>query len=251
MWLGLLVSATAVLLTLYLLGRQDEEKVRRDWELLLSPRGERLYRGIEARVRSEAELADHAYVEAFAARELGSFEEARHLLDVGYRIIERLAPDLLKLLAAMATFSRTVTTMAPTRPVRAREFRSRQVRSLARLGEVLHAALFTTAERFRLRLYILGRSLASVKRFLLERPSADATLEEWQQIDAAREDFRTLTDTSLATVKQLLDALHRRPSPDLLWQLAERREQWRETPPAGGWLLFAVLAGALLLALAI
>ena len=65
---------------LYILGRRDEKKVRRDWELLLTPRGEQLYRTIETRVTSEMQLATITYDEAFSVRELGSASRALHIL---------------------------------------------------------------------------------------------------------------------------------------------------------------------------
>ena len=48
------------------------------------------------------------------------------LLDVGYRVIEKFAPDMLRLLAAMATFSRMVSAIAPVKPLRPKDFRLRQ-----------------------------------------------------------------------------------------------------------------------------
>ena len=61
------------------LGHRDERKVRRDWELILTPKGEKLYHSIETRVSSEMELANLTYEEAFSVRELGSLEEAKLL----------------------------------------------------------------------------------------------------------------------------------------------------------------------------
>src|SRR5688572_12966806 len=102
------LSALGGLVVLYLFGRRNERAVRRDWELLLTPKGEQVYRTVEGRVQSQMQLADLTYEEAFAVRELGSVEEAKHLLDVGFRVIEQFAPNMLKLLGAMATFSRMV-----------------------------------------------------------------------------------------------------------------------------------------------
>ena len=130
MWLAVALMVSSVPLILYLLGRRDEGKVRRDWELLLTPRGEGVYRRIEARVQAEMQLADLTCDEPFTFRELGSIDEAKHLLDVGYTVIAKFSPNFLKMLAAMATFSRMVSAMAPT------------------------------AQRWRLRLYIFGRTLA-------------------------------------------------------------------------------------------
>jgi hypothetical protein len=212
MWLGIALSGAAVLLVLFLLGRRDEGKVRRDWELLLTPRGEKVYRSIESRVQSEMALADMTYDEAFTVRELGSVEEAKHLLDVGYKVIEKFSPNMLKLLAAMATFSRMVSAMAPVAPLRPQAFRITQIASLAYLNQLVHRFLVTTTERDRLRVYILGRSFGLATRFLLDSTrrivSGDPDAErEWDQIQAVRQDFQTLTDESLESLRVLLTSL--------------------------------------------
>jgi hypothetical protein len=212
MWLAIAVTVASVPLILYLLGRRDEGKVRRDWELLLTPRGEKVYRSIESRVQSEMQLADMTYDEAFTVRELGSVDEAKQLLDVGYKVIEKFSPNMLKLLAAMATFSRMVSAMAPISPLRPQGFRMAQIASLAYLNQFLHRFIVTTAERYRLRVYILGRSFGLATRFLLDstrrivanEPEAE---REWEQIQAVRQDFQTLTDESLDSLRVLLTSL--------------------------------------------
>ena len=57
---------------------------------------------MEDKLQTDLALADVAYDEAAALRELGSVDDAIRLLDVGYRIIENFAPSMLRLLAAMA-----------------------------------------------------------------------------------------------------------------------------------------------------
>jgi hypothetical protein len=214
-------SALGCLVVLFLFGLRNERAVRRDWELLLTPRGEKLYKSIESRVHSEMSLAELTYDEAFSVRELGSVDEAIHLIDVGYRVIEKFAPNMLKLLAAMATFSRMVSAMAPVNPLRPRDFKLAQIVSLAYLNGLLHQFLVSTAERYRLRVYILGRSFALGARFLLEstqkivrkEPEAD---REWEQIQAIRQDFQTLTTESLDSLKVLLTSLAAEKREDLL-----------------------------------
>jgi hypothetical protein len=218
MWwfIGLTVLGGAAIL--FLFGLRNERAVERDWELLLTPRGEKLYHSIRKRVSSEMALADMTYAEAFAVRELGSVDEAKHLLDVGYRVIEQFSPNMLKLLAAMATFSRMVSAMAPVTPLRPKDFRLAQIVSLAYLNSVLHQFLVSTSERYRLRLYIVGRSFALGTRFLLDstrrilggEPEAE---REWSQIQTIRHDFQVLTEESLDSLKILLTSL-----------AAERRE---------------------------
>src|SRR5258708_4032379 len=215
------LSALGCLVVLFLFGLRNERAVRRDWELLLTPRGEKLYKSIESRVHSEMSLAELTYDEAFSVRELGSVDEAIHLIDVGYKVIEKFAPNMLKLLAAMATFSRMVSAMAPVNPLRPRDFKLAQIVSLAYLNGLLHQFLVSTAERYRLRVYILGRSFAlgapflldSTQRIVRKEPEAD---REWQQIQAIRQDFQTLTTESLDSLKVLLTSLAAEKREDLL-----------------------------------
>jgi len=217
----LIVLAVLCLPLLYLLGRRDEKRVHRDWDLLLTNKGETLYRTIHTRVTSEMQLANLTYDEAFSVRELGSIEEAKHLLDVGYKVIEQFSPSMLRLLAAMSTFSRMVSAMAPVKPLRPQSFRVAQIASLAYLNQLLHNFVVTTAERYRLKIYIMGRSVGLATRFLLSstkriaegQPNAE---KDWEQIQFIREDFQTLTEESLASLKVLLTSLAAEGRGDLI-----------------------------------
>ena len=220
------VTVVSSFVVLYLFGRRNERSVRRDWQLLLTPRGISVYQTIEGRVESEMALANLTYDEAFSIRELGSLEEAKHLLDVGYRVIERFSPNMLQLLATMARFSRMVSAMAPVGPLRPRDFRLTELASLAYLNGLIHQFLVSTSERFRLRLYILGQSfglatrslLRSTERIVADEPEAE---REWEQVDAIRQDFDTLTRDSLDSLKVLLTSLAAEKREDVLGQLEE------------------------------
>ena len=142
-------AVVSCLLVLFLIGRRNERLIRRDWEMLLTPRGEKVYGAIEGKVRAEISMADLSFEHALAYRELGTTEEAIRLLDVGYRVIEKFAPDMLRLLAAMATFSRMVSAIAPVQPLRPKNFRLVQVSSLAYLNGMLHQFLVSASERYR------------------------------------------------------------------------------------------------------
>jgi hypothetical protein len=137
---------------------------------------------------------------------------------VGYKVIARFSPNMLKLLAAMATFSRMVSAMAPVAPLRPKDFKLAQIVSLAYLNSLLHQFLVSTSERYRLRIYILGRSFALGTKFLLDSTDRivkgePETGRDWDQIQAIRHDFQALTNESLDSLKVLLTSL-----------AAERRE---------------------------
>jgi hypothetical protein len=189
-------SVLSCFVVLYLFGRRNERAVRRDWQLLLTPKGEDVYRTIEGRVQSEMELANLTYDEAFSFRELGSVEEAK------------------------------VSAMAPVTPLRPRDFRLTEIASLAYLNGLVHQFLVSTAERFRLRVYILGQSfglatralLRSTKRIAGGEPEAE---REWDQVDAVRQDFDTLTRDSLDTLRVLLTSLGLEQREQVLRKLQE------------------------------
>ena len=208
-WIFFAGALVGGLVLLFLLGRRDERRVRKDWELMLTPKGQRLYTSVESQLKTDLELMNMTYDEAASLRELGSVEDAKDLLDAGFRVIEHFAPTLLKLLAAMATFSRMVSAMAPVAPLRPRAFQVGGLKGLAYLNQVLHHFLVTTTERFRLRVYILGRCVGlavkymvrSTSRITENQPDAD---REWEQIAAIREDMGTLANESLESLKTLL-----------------------------------------------
>ncbi len=226
MWWMIGASVASCFVVLFLFGRRNERSVRRDWQLLLTPRGENVYRTIEGRVENEMALANLTYEEAFSIRQLGSVEEAKHLLDVGYRVIERFSPNMLQLLATMARFSRMVSAMAPVTPLRPRDFRLTELASLAYLNGLIHQFLVSTSERFRLRVYILGQSfglatrslLRSTRRIVADEPEAE---REWEQVDAVRQDFDTLTRDSLDTLRVLLTSLAAEKRDEVLGQLED------------------------------
>jgi len=226
MWWMVAGSVASCFVVLFLFGRRNERAVRRDWELLLTPRGEKVYRTIEGRVQGEMALADLTYDEAFSVRALGSVDEAKRLLDVGYKVIERFSPSMLQLLSTMARFSRMVSAMAPVTPLRPRDFRLTEIASLAYLNGLVHQFLVSTAERFRLRIYILGQSFGLATRVLLratrrivhDEPEAE---REWEQIESVREDFQTLTRDSLDSLRVLLTSLSAEKRDDVLKGLQE------------------------------
>jgi hypothetical protein len=221
MWWMLAGSVVGCLVVLYIFGRRNEQAVRRDWDVLLSRRGEQVYKAIEGKVQGEMQLATLTYDEAFAVRALGSLDEAKHLLDVGYKIIERFAPSMMQLLSTMARFSRMVSAIAPVRPLRPRDFRLAEIVSLVYLNGLLHQFLVSTSERFRLRIYIIGRSFGLATRYLLRsterivrnEPEAE---REWRQIETVRHDFQVLTEESLESLRALLTSLGAEQRDDLL-----------------------------------
>lgn len=218
------VTGASTLLLLFLLNRRDEARLKREWTFLLSRRAERLYTRVEQRVTIELAVAETAYDEAFAVRQLGSIEDAIRLLDIGYRVIEIFAPNMMRLLSALSVFSRMVAAVTPVQPLRPRDFRLPEIANLAFLNRLVHAFLVSAGERFRLRAYILGQGFGVALRYLLRstrrivgrEPAAD---REWEQIRLVREDLDALTRESLESMRALLAALDAERAEELLKQL--------------------------------
>lgn len=184
----------------------------RDWETLLNTNDQVLLARMSGQIDGSLAMADYAYARADQQRAVGSVDEAIGLIELGYGTIERAAPDLLRLIAGMAVFSRMVSAMVPVAPLRPRDFKVSQVSSLAALNQILHRFVVTTGERFRLRLYIIGQGVGMVVRFLAGatrriRESRSADDRDWEDVAALRSDFRTLTDESLASFRACLASL--------------------------------------------
>lgn len=180
--------------------------------MLLTPRGRRAYDEVKERVNDELALADLALGRALELRKLGSLEEALELLEAGYGLIGRFSPSMRTFLAGLSVFSRMVVATAPVAPLRPLDFKVGRLASLASLNGLLNGFLVTTAERFRLRAFILRRGFLAATRFLfnakqrLARREGSAE-EAWESVEAARQDLHRLSDESLESFRALLLSL--------------------------------------------
>jgi hypothetical protein len=205
-------SAVGSLPLLFALGRRQDQAARQAWECGLTARAELVYRILAHRVEGDLELAVLTYSEAFAIREHGSYAEAIRLLSTGHSHVERCASSLLRLLAGMATFSQQAETMAPIPPLEPGAFRLLPLTTLAALGRVLDHVLVSAAERFRLRVYLLGHGYGFAARSLLrdsERMIRRGrwSAAEWDRIESIHSDFAALTREMLGTLRALLTSL--------------------------------------------
>jgi hypothetical protein len=208
----LLVAFGGGALLLLAAGRYHQDQILRDWEMVLTPRAQRKLDTWSARARGERELSRFSFQEAQAAWKRGDRDDALRCLDVGLMLVETSSPDWITFLRGMAVLSRMATAIAPVPPLRPRRFRLRRLEGLAALGALAHHLLVTTAERFRLRAYLLQHGFGIAGRFMraararLQRPRPRAA-EEWTGIRRARLDFSTLSDESVETFRVLLLSL--------------------------------------------
>lgn len=245
-------TAVVVLAVLYALARRHEARLVGQWRLLLSPRSQQVLASVQGRFEAELMLAELTWEHASKAHRRGAGDDARRILEVVRDVVERFAPSVLKLLSAMAAFSRMVSAMAPVRPLRPRAFRIGTIAGLAWLDRFLRHLLVTGAERFRLHVYVIGRSIGVASRFLLEatrriiRSEPDAE-RSWKNVDDAMADLRLLTDETLESLRVLLTSLDRESAEETLAHLEEPGGD--ERPPfdvyalgVAAWLTLLVLA---------
>ncbi len=204
--LALIALATGGGVLFLTMMRGVSERRWRDWEALLNANDNALCTRMRSQLDASFAMADYAYDGAEQQRASGSVDEAIRLLDLGYVMIERAAPDLRRLLAGLAVYSRMVSAVVPVRPLRPRDFKVTQVASLAALNQMLHRVLF------RLRLYIIGQGVGMIIRFLAGttrriRETRSTQDRDWNDVAALRSDFRTLTDESMESFRACLASL--------------------------------------------
>ncbi len=217
-WIVLLAGGVlGAVVVLFVQGLRNERAAAHDWASLLSPQRSSLLRRAQGQLDDGLTLAEVAYRRAGTLRQLGSTAEAIELLKTGYMLIDRFAPDLLRLLAMMAVYSRMVSAIVPVRPLSAVPFQTTGMSILARLSGLIHHMLVNTVERFRFRLYVLGYGVRLLLRGLARsttrlvhwrtRGEPASPADEWLEIDAIRADFRTLTAESVESLRALLMSL--------------------------------------------
>jgi hypothetical protein len=169
-------------------------------------------------------MIDVTMNEALSVRQLGDIDEAIRFLNIGGEIIERFTPNLLSLLSVMAKFSRMVNAIAPMDPLLPKDFHLAELVSLAHLHRITNQVIVSTKQRFRLRIYVLGKGLSIASRFLISK-IRDIVLhksqdqKEWREIVEMEQDFNALSRESLRSFRSLLEVLSgedaRRLSQDL------------------------------------
>jgi len=205
----LIVMLLGLVLLLMVAGLYNQETILRDWQMILAPWGERAYRELEKRAEGEAHLADYAYERARAAADPA---EAVRLLEVGLKVIQHSSRDWVIVLRGMGVLSRMAGAIAPVEPVRPAAFRASHLWGLATLARLGHHLLVTTAERFRLRAYVLRGGFAIATRLFVQslartRARGAAAEPEWERLAAIRDDLRVLPAESLRTFHWLLVSL--------------------------------------------
>jgi hypothetical protein len=196
---------------LVMMGRLDEARTLREWELALTPEGKTVFTTVANQLRHERGMADQSDERAVEARDVESWDEAARFLRAGASVVESCSATLPELLRNLSVLSWQAAAIMPLPPLRPFDFRVAQLRTLAGIHNLLHHLLATSRERFRLRIAVLRYGLRAAVGLLLRnthalvaRPDARST---WDRVAAIRGDLGTLTDESLESLRVLLGSL--------------------------------------------
>ncbi len=195
-----------------ILAQRNEKKVQAEWIELLDPTSERIFQKATLEIEGNTAIVGMVVDEAMEVRQLGDLDEAIRFLNIGGDVIERFTPNLLALLSVMAKFTRMVSAIAPVNPIVPGDFHLSELTSLAHLHRILHHVLASAKQRFRLKLYILGKALSitshyfakNIRNVVTHRSSDD---REWDQIFGVQQDFQRLSNESVRSFRVLLEAL--------------------------------------------
>jgi hypothetical protein len=166
---------------------------------------------LSVQVDLDGALLDHAHESALKAREDAQMEEAVRLLELAYSVVEQATPDRLARLKAMSVCCRMAAAIVPLPPLRPADFQLRQLATWAGLTATVHEFLFTSAERFRLRLGVLRFGFRLVQRAMRRstdylRSSPD-TVPSWTNFASAKSDFKRLDRDHALSFQALLASL--------------------------------------------
>ena len=218
-----------------ILARRDEEKVQSEWAMLLSPSSEQVFRQARRDIEANTMQVEVAVKEAMDVRQLGDLDEAIRFLNLGGDIIQRFTPNLLALLSVMMRFSRMIGAIAPVNPILPNGFHLAELTSLAHLNGMLHRLLSSAKQRFRLKIYILGKGISITSHYLARRIGSIVTRrssvdQEWEEILGVEQDFQKLSNESVQSFQNLLQAL----STDSVKELAVALDLTSEPPQQRG-----------------
>jgi hypothetical protein len=196
---------------LVMMGRLDEARTLREWEMALTPEGKTVFATVANQLRHERGMADRSYDSAVEARNAAAFDEAARFLRAGASVVESCSATLPELLRNLSVLSWQAAAIMPLPPLRPLGFRLGHLRTLAGIHALLHHLLATSRERFRLRIAVLRYGLRAAVALLLRNTHAlvarPDTRSGWDRVAAIRADLGTLTDESLESLRVLLGSL--------------------------------------------
>jgi len=206
-----IVPVAAWMACLWAYSRYSRAAIRRDWEMVLTPKGQRALGALTHQVELDATLADSAYAAARHARRRAEIAEAGRLLELSFSIVEQATPDRLTRLRAMGVCCRMASAMMPLPPLRPRDFHLRQLTTVAGLVATIHHLVVTSTERFLLRLRFLAWGFHLTKRIMGQSVAQVKVTPRgergWREFSVALADFKQLDAEHIASFRALMASL--------------------------------------------
>ncbi len=214
LWFGelLLWSAPAVGFVVHAtLARYNARRVQEDWRSFPGAIDTQRIGVLKTLVEGDAETLDIAVDSAREARAGGDADEAARQIVLAERLVFEATPDRLSRLRSLGLVIRMAAAVTPLPPLRVSAFRRLSLRGFAGLSFLVHQFLVSPAERFMLRVHVLGAGFRVIRAAFRRRRSAaearpaSALLSRGLEDDVS--DFKTLDAEHLEAARACVVSL--------------------------------------------
>ena len=201
-WVLTIGALSATLLVL--LGRHNAGRIAGEWDMMLGSNVLHSVDALERRCQLDHMMADGAWSAAQAALAAATSSEVVRLVDLSYSVLEASTNDRITRLRAVRVCSRMAAALVPLPPLVPRDFRRRELRTLAALSSVAHHLLVSMRERFVMRARVIAFGLVLSLRAMRRKPPSETLEEVLTRFDAAKADWKTLDLAHVEMVRALL-----------------------------------------------
>ena len=168
-----------------------------------------IYHPIAQEIEAHTTILGITLDDAFGEREANRQEMAWLVVSLGKGEWERLRGLVVGLLDTLANYVPTTNVVVPVRRVNADNFKSHPVRDTVGLYEFLDRVLFSSKQRFSLRLRVLSRTCMMLskefRRTCFEGERAqDSSIQVWNRLDLYFHDFDLIAKEALLAFRSLL-----------------------------------------------
>jgi len=206
--LGCVVLVLVGALLREFLGLRSSRQTRGGW-VQVRPDCDAIYDTVAREIEAHSVILGITLNDAFNERESDRAEMAWLVVGLANGEWDRLRELVAGLQKTLARYLPTTNTVVPVRRVSASNFKSRAVIDYVSLYEFLDQILFSSKQRFGLRLRVLSRACALLTKefqhaYREGERSQDASLEVWNRLDCYFHDFDLLAKETLLTFRTLV-----------------------------------------------
>jgi hypothetical protein len=209
-WLfGGLILATVGFVVHGVLGMHSSPQLQRGGLVPLRSDLHAIYHPVAQEIEAHTTIMGITLNDAFGEREAHRREMAWLVVGLAKGEWERLRELVVGLLDTLANYLPTTNVVVPVRRVSADNFKSRPVMDIVGLYEFLDQVLFSSKQRYSLRLRVLSRTCALLskefRRTCHEGARAqDSSPEVWSRLDLYFHDFDLIAKETLLAFRSLL-----------------------------------------------